>query len=313
MKEKLLALKKSLREYGYLEDRFSSCSKIYKMTTENISEFVDNVDCRIKDVLTVAASGDQAFNAILNGAKNVTCFDINPFSFCHVKLKEAAIKTLSYEEFLNFFDVMNSNKGYYIFLDRELFNRLKSKLDDETIEFFENLYTFFEDDNYKILKSIYHLFTYHIKHMKIMCSYLEEDNYYKLANILNSNSVSINFIETNFVDLSKKIGNKKFDLILLSNISDYIDTLYKEDPLENFYNDIMNLTNNLNENGVIQVGYTYITPDFIKMSGPFSDTKTRETVFSPDVFNTTYVTAYKDIEPYQYQDKVISYKKVNRG
>lgn len=47
-------------------------STIYPFTTEMISGYIEYMDVSCKSVLTVGSSFDQAFNALLYGAKDVT-------------------------------------------------------------------------------------------------------------------------------------------------------------------------------------------------------------------------------------------------
>ena len=59
-----------------LENGFN---KLYSFTTENIKDYISSFDLNNKSLLTVGSSADQAINAILNGCKDVTIMDINPF------------------------------------------------------------------------------------------------------------------------------------------------------------------------------------------------------------------------------------------
>ena len=102
-KEYLEKLKSYFECTGRLSSTFGDYSKVYSMTTENIYSFLHNYDLKDKSVLTVGGSGDQRLNAYLLGARNVTCFDINPLVYEHLKLKDDAIRTLNFEKFLNFF------------------------------------------------------------------------------------------------------------------------------------------------------------------------------------------------------------------
>ena len=108
-KEKLIEVKNYLEKYKVLGNYFRNFSKMYIMTTENINGFLNKYDLKDKSVLTVAGSGDQRLNSYLLGAKDVTCFDINPLTELHLKLKDAVIKNLDYDKFLYFFDIY-SNK-----------------------------------------------------------------------------------------------------------------------------------------------------------------------------------------------------------
>ena len=63
---------------GFLNSDFKGYSRIYRLTTENISGFLNKYDLKDKKILTVAGSGDQRLNCYSLGAKEVTCFDVNP-------------------------------------------------------------------------------------------------------------------------------------------------------------------------------------------------------------------------------------------
>lgn len=52
-------------------------NEVYPFTTEMISGYVDFLNVKDKDILTVGSSFDQAFNFLLYGAKSVTVVDIN--------------------------------------------------------------------------------------------------------------------------------------------------------------------------------------------------------------------------------------------
>ena len=147
------------------------------MTTENIRSFLEKNSLENKQVLTVAGSGDQLLNAYLLGAQNVTCFDINPLAFYQVKLKKAAVCTLSYEEYLEFFF-----SGTNDLLKRTYYDKISDKLDPETLELFSYLYSNYS--NAEIFNKIYYRFYPNIQHMKRVNAYLEKENYEKLSVIL---------------------------------------------------------------------------------------------------------------------------------
>lgn len=313
-KQDLIEWKAFLDVNEHLEDNFGLCCKLYNMTTENLLEFVNKVECKDKNVLTVTGSGDQAFNVILNGAKNITCFDINPLSFCQLNLKRAAITTLSFDEFCKFFYITHSINDDFSFFDKKLFDKFAGKLDNDTFDVFNYIYDFYNGNTKYIARDIYFYFYYEIETMKNMSNYLNPTDYKKLAYILNNSDINIDFIESDFKNLSNKIGDKKFDLIMLSNISDYIHLMYRESPLQGFYNDVMKLTDNLNTFGTIEVGYVYSNEFFkenhvkIDSDDSFGSSIRREKVFTTDKFHTRLVSAYDNFLGNE-SDKIITYQK----
>lgn len=283
-----------LKNNDKLSTDFGYLSKVYLMTTENIKDFLQRYNLHNREILTVAGSGDQMLNAYLMGAKNVTCFDINPLAFYQVKLKKAAICTLSYDEFINFFIVDNGSC-----LRHSLYKKIEKELDDDARYFFEYLYS--QYNNKEIFKKIYYKFKPDIGTMRKMNAYLEEDNYKKLSSILKDKEIS--FIQSNVTNLKIYIAEQHYDMILLSNISDSIENIYSTEPLRQFKGLIYSLSNCLNQNGIIQVGYIYYSHDNI-----FSDNEQRQQVFTTDEFHSSIVESYDC--PY-WKDKIITFQKIN--
>lgn len=192
------------------------------MTTENIKAFLQCYSLQDSSVLTVCGSGDQVLNAYLLGAKNVTCFDVNPLAFYQVCLKIAAVQVLTYEEFLDFFF-----PEFLHLFDESLFNKISSCLDYDACEFFKYIYSRYNTS--QILDKVYYDFIPSLDHMKKMNLYLEESNYSGLRDILINKKPS--FIESDVTLLPNKLGDRKFDLIMLSNISESIEDIWKKDAI----------------------------------------------------------------------------------
>lgn len=273
-----------LNKYDLLSYEFGDFSKIYLMTTENIKDFLVKYDLYNKDVLTVAGSGDQMLNAFLMGARSVTCFDINPLAFYQVNLKKAAISTLPYEEYLEFYF-----PEFGKFLDRGLFEKIADSLDNNTFEFFNYLYSRFDEE--QIFRKIYQYFKPKFKNMKKINAYLEKDNYQKLASILLEKDIS--FLKSNASMLDQQLEKKLYDIILLSNISDDIENIYDTNPLINFKNLVQALNKNLTDDGIIQVGYiyNYYFPFHFNL---FNKKKQRNLIFTKEEFSTIVIDSWND-------------------
>lgn len=228
--------------------KYSKYSKLYSFTTENIKGYFKYIDFNNKDVLTVSSSGDHIINAILNGANIVESFDINKLSYYYCELKYAAIKALSYEEFISYFTISDNTFKYEIFL------KLKDNLPNNIFIFFDKLYRHFDYNGEKFRTSKIFNNLYDIKVNKISYNeYLEKDKYYEVQKKINS----IKFICSSFTEIVKCV-DKKYDIILLSNISDYINNIFKDDYLEKYKFFIENeLSKLLNNNGIIVLGYIY--------------------------------------------------------
>ncbi len=65
--------------------------EVYPFTTEVISGYFNELDFKDKSVMTLGSSSDQAFNALLLGAKKITVYDINENTAKFGKLKRDVI------------------------------------------------------------------------------------------------------------------------------------------------------------------------------------------------------------------------------
>ena len=65
--------------------------EVYPFTTEMISGYFKDLDFQDKKVMTLGSSSDQAFNALLLGAKKITVYDINENTAKYGKLKRDVI------------------------------------------------------------------------------------------------------------------------------------------------------------------------------------------------------------------------------
>lgn len=217
---------------------------IYPFTNENISAYYKNIDFENKKVLTVVGSGDHILNAFLDGAKSVDAFDINPLAKHYTELKIAAIKTFDLKDYILFF---YPSKTYQYMNINKIFS-LRDSLKVEEVVFWSYCYV--------ILNSLNNLFNYDIPKLKDVIKaneYLHnETNYYKLRKILKEKTPK--YYDANIFDLDKL--NKKYDIILLSNIAAYLDLFYKDDYT--YLKKLRDVLNNIkNEDSVVLLSYLY--------------------------------------------------------
>lgn len=279
-----------------LSENFGKYSKIYMMTTENIKGYLEHYNLKSKQVLTVAGSGDQMLNSYLMGAENVTCFDVNPLAFYQVKLKKAAVSTLSYQEFLSFFF-----PEYGHFLEPQIFKKISANLDLETKNFFQFLYENY--NNQELFQRLYFPFVPKLEQMKRMNAYLEKQNYEKLSYILKEKEAT--FLHSNITNLRENLNQNHYDFILLSNISDSIQDIWPNDSLKNFKRLIHSLSKSLNKDGHIQVGYIY-DYYFNRDSKVFPNANLRSSIFTEDEFPSLSVQSYHF---HSESDEIITYQK----
>jgi hypothetical protein len=270
---------------------FKKRSFVYPFSTENLNGYFDQIDFEDKRVLTVTASGDHALNAILYGSKEVNTFDINRYTKYYLDLKKAAITILSHDRFITFLTYGNE-----LSLSKDIYIKIRDELDDESRFFWDSLFERFKgtDIRNKIFGNSFRDPRKYASYNR----YLDENNYYELQKKIRNFNIS--FTESNIISLAHKLKNDKFDLILLSNISDYIHRMYDENEISNGYDEaiikyknlILNLANNLNENGKIVCAYLYEiferNYDESDEVCPFYIKRMRDRVFGTQSFKTLY-------------------------
>ena len=194
---------------------YGNTSSIYRFSNENISSYFHHLQNKEK-VLTVIGSGGQILNGILAGTRDFDCFDISIFPEYYLYLQIASILALSKEEYMEYYF---SEDREVLFCD-DLYYKISTKLNGKYEEFWDTLYMF--DDGIDIYNS--RLFKYDLCLKKNIIKnnpYLQDNNYEKLKQILQTESIKINPI---IADITKVNFSKQYDLINLSNILAYYFT-----------------------------------------------------------------------------------------
>lgn len=197
------------------ENTFHNSSAIYRFSNERLQDYGEYFVNRNK-ILSVISSGDQILNAILNGVKDIDAFDISVFPKYFLYLKIGAIKSLSREEYLNFFCDTNYSAEDY----DDMYERIRENLDEEIKEFWDGLFDFFDwQDIYN--STLFSSEPYFTSTAIEQNRYLQNDeSYNRLRDSIND--VNINIYEGNIFDLVNSLNNR-YDLIYLSNIFYYND------------------------------------------------------------------------------------------
>ena len=222
---------------------FQDESSVYLFTNENISGYLNGVNPN--RVLTVASSGDHAFEAYLAGARYVDTFDINSYQRYVLELKTHMIRNLPYHEFMDFF-----------FDQKNFFNsKIIAPISDK---FSIGLQHFMAKCQY----GTNNMFKYHaaispnydLRNLSYAASHGE---YNRLAELLPEH---INFHHCKLERISARF-NQRYDLIMLSNIFYYMypDETITERRFERFYHDVLYplARNNLTDNGKICFQYIW--------------------------------------------------------
>lgn len=207
--------------YSEYLNKFGLFSRIYPFTTENISGYINLFDLDNKSLLTVGSSGDQVINASLFNCNDQTVIDINPFTKYYFYLKKAAIISLTYEEFLNFFlykdypKFCRCNKQVF---NKEAFNKLKELLkveDYDSFYFWDELFNSYDGE---------------ISRRELFSSDEDRDIVLKGINLYMKNPIyfekaktSIRDVNPTFIldDIMNVTLNRNYDNIFLSNLGLY--------------------------------------------------------------------------------------------
>lgn len=240
-------------------DFYDRCP-VYLFTNENISEYMpvllkDTVDA---NVLTVCASGDHAFEALLAGAKSIDTFDINSSQRAVLELKTRMIRDVDYEKFMDFF----FSKEH--FFDTRIISGIKHGFSDALRGFMLRYDKLGRD-----------MFRYRGSHPDssdiFKISYVANpEKYYLLRDKL---STDIKFQTCELQDIPTVFAYK-YDAIALSNIIDYAFPFADgtDDKWMSFYRHIlypMTVKNLVSDNGKICFEYLWgvkkpdAWPDFL--------------------------------------------------
>ena len=302
---------------------------IYPFTTENINGMFSHFNFKDKDCLSVLGSSDQVFDMYLRGASSVTAFDINPLTEYLFYLKKAALDAnLTKEEYLDYFCYRGTD-NYAIFgnrlikpFDIRTFDKIAPNLKGNSYKFWANLYS---KHKFLSIREGAKLFTsdeYFRDTLEHTVSYLDDDNFEKLKEV--SKNIKITFINK---DIKELVLAKNYDLMYFSNIIQYASSMFLKNticetaylqrklPLEAFKNYIMSFKDNLNDNGIIIIGYIYTILDECYSNGIFNK-EIRDEVFPLDEFNYYYFKSinyyedpYTSIDPKREKDACLVYKK----
>lgn len=221
--------------------------KAYMYSNENLSKLFDVLPCEGKNVLTTGSSGDQVLNAIFYGANKVTLIDANLYAKHWLDYKISAIKNLTFDEFLDcFFDGYRRGQMFTF----ECFSKIFQDLPQDSKVFWGTIFANGGYTSEEIFNRILGRGDTGIGYVN--CEFYDgQQEYEQFAQILRNNEYTINTINAELSDFNDSLKDEKFDIILLSNISDYV-------PISKFLPVVNGLyDNHLNDGGLVQVGYSF--------------------------------------------------------
>lgn len=252
---------KQINLIDFNSEKFEKVSKIYSFTTENISGYFNCLDFKDKNILTVSASGDHIINAFYKGAGKVTGFDINYLALTFTELKLIALQEFDYKEFLEFFlinEIDDINKNLNT-LNYKQYIKLRKSLTENSRKIFDDLYVEFDNNGYDLRNSYVFNNKYDNNSLKIESNlYLKNELEYNKAKekIKDKEIILVNSSYSD-INLNKLPNTESYDIILMSNISDYIKDIYKVNTgyLEKYIKEI--IYNFKSPNNQIVCAYLY--------------------------------------------------------
>lgn len=247
---------------SFIGEPFTQYQKVYFSTNENIKGYINSKNLNNgENALTVLSSGDHVFNLVRENVLNIDAFDTNTLTEFYVfGIRIPMILKYDYRDYL---EILNKIISEEITLDEmtTFFNDLLPYMDKK----YRTYWNIIKEYNYKMQKehntniNLFNLITlgnYNFKKFILRNNYLEDDVSYEILRN-NLKRVNIRFKNIDVLDISKNY-NDKYDIILLSNIFDY---MFKHFGYNYNYSDIKeylnNLRNMLKENGSIFFKYIY--------------------------------------------------------
>lgn len=231
----------------------SKHNMLYTFATEDMRTYFKEFKC-VDSFLTICASGDQVVNASLAGAKVIDTFDVNPLCRRGLALKIGAIKGLSKEEFLEFFQTFNPL----------LFAKFADKMSEEDIAYWVMLYKLFDlSQAGKLIKDfLYSYAKMDISTIVRINPYLRGSGFNKVREMLDK--TQINYIDSDLYRLPNYVKGKKYDGMNFSNVYEYIN--YGDNTsakvAREYYNFLINeMYPLLNNGGAMLAAYTYAFND----------------------------------------------------
>ncbi len=248
------------KSYSLVRPDFSKYSQVYLFTTENLS-YIDKLDIQNKDILTVTGSFDQCLNLAYKGCKSVCNFDVNVLTVAFAAFKYAALKAFTYKEYLEFLSGNNR-------LDYHMYLRIKPYMNFIFQEYWDFIYQTFDYSGTSIFASRLFDTPKTIEQIISLNPYLRNENNYNTTK-QRIDSVAIKFEEKNVLEIGQ--SDELYDIMLFSNLETYLlDELSGGMTPEEYINFLHNnASNQLKENGIIQIAYQYQYRTKVNLTGNF--------------------------------------------
>lgn len=272
--EEAIRYSKEMIEISSAYDKvtFSKYSKVFFSSTENIKGYLDNIDFNRNRALTVLSGGDHIFNLIHAGVEKIDAFDVNRLTYYVYHLRKAMVNGLSLEEYINYNYFFTC--GGYIDELIETLKKLKKFMPEDVYEYYRKILEFCY--NFSLSIGILY-YGPRIAFKKINNYLVNEEEYNKLQRLLDNSEVNLCFDDARKMPC---LAKGTYDLVLLSNISDYFGTKNCTLGIDEFKAYIRGFEKIMNKDGVL-VNYLYFlnNPFIIKDSDITINDLGKENIF----------------------------------
>jgi hypothetical protein len=182
------------------------------------------------------AGGDQYFEALTSGFKNITTFDINVYSYYYLFYRIVTILSNPYDA--------TEGIHYPKLMPYDEFRSFRSLIPEEAFEFWTLVYKKILGFNMKNV-----IYGNPAANKEFISYRRSKEDYIKLQKILLSlNLKEIPFLNCNITELDRYINGMMFDNINLSNIYDYkYEWARKEEDCKSI---MLSILKHLNQSGV---------------------------------------------------------------
>lgn len=242
LEKAIIETKKLMTEEDNDLKPFTAYSPFYFHTNENLKKCLGNLDFNKERALSVMASGDQTFNLIYLGVKQIDTFDVNVLTYFVYHLRRAIFLAYGFErsseiEDLFWFSFTNPKKLLDILIT------LRSFMSDDVYIFFEEILKY---NSFLAPNDGYNSFYDLCRDVVVTGSNLYDVNQHTFRQLQdNLDNATLTFKSCEIEDL---FLDDVYDLMYFSNISEYFIKQYGK---EKFKELMMHFYSHLNSKGII--------------------------------------------------------------
>lgn len=230
-------------EKGEISEIFGNWASamVYPFSNEYLDELFKEIDIKDGRALVVGSSGDQGLHAVDKGAREVTVLDSNMWAIPFIELKLSAIKNLGFTDFSKYIcngDVFNHK--YYAKVSHDLSAQSKAFWDEIILNCPQTVLIKAREvfmHNALEGQDIQYGTTFH-------SYYNNEEAYNSIKEKIKHATINVEYAS---LEDFPEVADGKYDLIMLSNIFDYVK--------QNDFFPVVKALNdrNLTDDGIIQV------------------------------------------------------------